>query len=303
MSAFRSRRSLLAAGLGLALAQAAHAAHAAPVAEAPLALQVYNPGAQSLFPVSSVIVSGPREAVLIDAQFQRNDAQALVRRIRATGRRLTAIYVSHSDPDYYFGLDVLRAAFPQARILATPETVAAIAASMDGKRAHWGPILGKNAPARLVLPQVLHGRSLSVDGQALEIRGPEPARSFVWIPTLGAVVGGIPVAANLHVWMADTPTPAARRHWLQTLDAIEALRPATVVPGHALPGADGTTPQGLDSVAFTRAYLLAFEEEAARAQDGAALIAAMRRRFPALGEVSSLELGARVVKGELQWPQ
>lgn len=302
MSVFPSRRSLLTAGLGLALAHAAHAAPAAPAAEA-LALQVYNPGAQSLFPVSSVIVAGPREAVLIDAQFQRNDAQALVQRIRATGRKLTAIYVSHSDPDYYFGLDVLRAAFPQARILATPETVAAIAASMEGKRAHWGPILKNNAPAQLVLPQVLRERSLSVDGQALEIRGPEPARSFVWIPSLGAVVGGIPVAANLHVWMADTPTPAARRQWLQTLDTIEALRPSTVVPGHYLPGADGRAPQGLDSVAFTRDYLLAFNEEAERAQDSAALIVAMRRRFPALGEVSSLELGARVVKGELKWPQ
>ncbi|KQP37331.1 MBL fold metallo-hydrolase [Pseudorhodoferax sp. Leaf274] len=291
-----SRRTLLAAASSLAIAGAAMAAE-------PLALQVYNAGAEAVFPVSSVLVTGAREAVLIDAQFQRNDAQALVSRIRASGKRLTTIYVSHSDPDYYFGLDVLRAAFPQARIVATPETVAAIAASMEGKRAHWGPILKGNAPAQLVLPQVLRERQLSVDGQALEIRGPQPARSFVWIPSLRAVVGGIPVAANIHVWMADTQTPASRREWLQTLDAIAALQPATVVPGHYLPGAGGQAPQGLESVAFTRAYVEAFEQEAAAAPDSAALIAAMRKRFPTLGELSSLELSARVAKGEMRWPQ
>lgn len=28
----------------------------------------------------------------------------------------------------------------------------------------------------------------------------------------------------------------------------------------------------------------------------------MQKQYPALGESSSLELGAKVVKGEMQWP-
>lgn len=47
-----------------------------------LTLEVYNPGEKSVFPVSSEIVSGPHEVALIDAQFQRNDAQELVKRLR-----------------------------------------------------------------------------------------------------------------------------------------------------------------------------------------------------------------------------
>ena len=143
-----------------------------------------------------MIVTGPKEAVLIDAQFQRNDAQAVVEKIKATGKRLTTVYISHYDPDYYFGLNVVRAAFPQADIVATPETVAKITSSKDGKLAHWGPILKDNAPQALVVPKPLAGRSLKVDGQTLEITGPEPTRSFVWIPSLKAVVGGIPVLAT-----------------------------------------------------------------------------------------------------------
>lgn len=294
MSIFR--RSFLATALGLGLAGTALAAE-------PLQLQVYNPGKNAIFPVSSVIVSGATEAVLIDAQFQRNDAQAVVEKIQATGKRLTTVYVSHSDPDYYFGLDVVRAAFPDAKIVATPETVASIQASKDGKLAHWGPILKDNAPKALVVPAPLAQRSLTVDGQTLEIRGPEAARSFVWIPALKTVVGGIPVAANLHVWVADTQTAASRQAWGKTLDAIEALKPRAVVPGHYLVGADGKRPDTLASVRFTRDYLRTFEQEAARAKDSTALIAAMQQRYPALGESSSLELSAKVIKGDMQWPQ
>ena len=272
----------------------------------PLHIEVYNPGKKSLFPVSSELVTGRTEAVLIDAQLQRNDAEVLVEKIKASGKKLTTVYISHSDPDYYFGLDVIHAAFPDARIVATPQTVAAINASKDGKLAHWGPILKDNAPRALVVPEVLQGRSLTLEGHRLDIvglDGPTPERSFVWIPSMRTVLGGIPVSANIHVWVADTPTLKSRSDWRKTLDRILALKPRTVIPGHYLPGADGKAPQGTAAVTFTRDYLKAFDAEAARSRDSAALIAAMLKRYPALGDSSSLELGAKVIKGEMKWPQ
>ncbi|RYF27952.1 MAG: MBL fold metallo-hydrolase [Comamonadaceae bacterium] len=290
-----------------ALAASAAALPAAPaLAVQPLRLEVFNPGAASVFPVTSVLVTGQRDAVLIDAQFQRNDAQALVQKIRASGKRLTTIYISHSDPDYYFGLDVVHAAFPQARVVATPQTLAAIRASRDGKRAHWGPILQGNAPQALVEPQALRGDHLVLEGKKLQVvglDGPTPERTVLWIPSLRAVVGGVPVSANIHLWVADTQTPAQRMYWRQTLDRIEALQPQTVVPGHYLPNADGSAPHAPATVQFTRDYLMAFDAEAAQAADSGALIAAMQRRYPQLGESSSLELSAKVIQGEMQWPQ
>ena len=64
------RRTLLSSALALGFSLTAQAAQ-------PLKLEVYNPGAKSMFPVSSEIVTGQADAVLIDAQFQRNDADAL----------------------------------------------------------------------------------------------------------------------------------------------------------------------------------------------------------------------------------
>ncbi|HBQ78831.1 MAG TPA: MBL fold metallo-hydrolase, partial [Erwinia persicina] len=41
----------------------------------------------------------------------------------------------------------------------------------------------------------------------------------------------------------------------------------------------------------------------AESQDAASYTAAMKTRYPALKEASSLELSAKVLKGEMKWPQ
>ncbi|MGB3254556.1 MBL fold metallo-hydrolase [Buttiauxella gaviniae] len=282
--------------LTLTLVSLTTLAHAA----SPLTMEVYNPGEKSVFPVSSEIVSGEKEVVLIDAQFQGNDAEQLIGKIKATGKTLTTVYISHSDPDFYFGLDKIKAAFPQAKIVATPETIAAIEASKEGKLAYWGPILKENAPQSVVVLQPLQGNSFMVDGQKIEVKGPTPDRTYVWIPALKAVVGGVPVAGNnIHLWVADTQTPQSRADWQQTLESIKALKPKVVVPGHFLPGA----PQTLESVTFTQNYLTTLEKALPKAKDSAQLIAVMKKQYPDLKDESSLELGAKVLKGEMKWPQ
>jgi len=268
-----------------------------------LKLEVYNPGEASMFAVSSEIISGPHEVVLIDAQFQRNDAEALVKRIKATGKRLTTVFISQSDPDFYFGLETIKQAFPQAKIIATAATVDLIKQSKDGKLAFWGPKMGANAPQSLVVPDVLTGNSFRVDGETIEVKGidgPQPQNTYLWGPGLKTVMGGVVVYGNnIHVWMADAQTPAERSAWQQKLEAIQALKPARVVPGHFLPGAAET----LASVNFTQQYLKTAETVLAESQDAASYTAAMKTRYPALKEASSLELSAKVLKGEMKWPQ
>lgn len=267
-----------------------------------LKMEVYNPGEKSIFPVSSEIISGKTEVALIDAQFQRNDAEALVKKIQQSGKKLTTIYISQADPDFYFGLDVITRAFPQAKVIATPQTIEEIKATKDGKMAYWGPILKENAPARVIVPQELQGKSFTIDGQKIEVEGldgPSPEKTFVWVPSLKAVVGGVAVSGNIHLWVADTQTPESRQHWLTTLEKIKALKPVTVVPGHFLDNA----PQTLASVTFTQNYLTTLNAEIPKAKDSAALVAAMKKHYPELKDESSLELSAKVLKNEMKWPQ
>ena len=291
MSLFTPLRGLLLACVTLA-GQA--------MAGEPLKLDVYNPGHDAIFPVSSVIVSGAHDAILVDAQFGKAQAEQVVERLRASGKQLTTIYVSHGDPDFYFGLDTITQAFPKARVVASAATVEHIRKTMDAKLAYWGPQMGADKPARLVLPQVLEGNRLMLEGQALEVvglDGPQPDRSFVWVPSIKAVVGGVVVSENIHVWMADTQTAKSHADWLGTLANIEALAPRTVIPGHYL----GDSSRSLEAVRFTANYIGDFDAETAKTKDAGALIAAMKRRYPSLADESSLELGAKVAKGEMKW--
>ncbi|MBI6940587.1 MBL fold metallo-hydrolase [Pseudomonas putida] len=291
MSIFSPLRSLVLTCIALAgQAQATE----------PLRLDVYNPGHEAIFPVSSVIVSGEKDAILVDAQFGKAQAEQLVERLRASGKRLTNIYISHGDPDYYFGLATLTEAFPDAKVLASAATVDHIRKTMEAKLAFWGPQMGGDAPVRLVVPQVLAGNRLTLEGQALEViglDGPQPQRSFVWIPSIKAVVGGVVVSENIHVWMADTQSAKSHADWLGTLEHIEALAPRTVVPGHYL----GQSDRSLKAVRFTANYIREFDAQTARAKDATALIAAMKKRYPDLADESSLALGAKVAKGEMKW--
>ncbi|NWE23819.1 MBL fold metallo-hydrolase, partial [Pseudomonas sp. P7548] len=203
--------------LATAMAALAFAAHAAA---ADLTLDAYNPGTSAMMPVSSVLVSGEHDVILVNAQFGNGQAQDLVQKIRASGKHLTTIYVSDGDPDYYFGLDVLTTAFPDAKVLASQPVVDHIKATAEQKLAFWGPKLGADKPAKLVIPQVLQGHTLTLEGQALEVvglDGPQPDRTFVWIPSIKAVVGGVVVFENTHVWMADTQTAQSHADWLTTL--------------------------------------------------------------------------------------
>ncbi|WP_411185848.1 MBL fold metallo-hydrolase [Pseudomonas sp.] len=290
MSITRHLRSLIASASLLTLATTAIAQ--------PLTLDVYNPGEKAVFPVTSTLISGEHDVILVDAQFSTREAQELVERIQASGKNLTTIFISHGDPDYYFGLDTLTRAFPKAKVLATPETIAHIEKTREPKLAYWGPILKDSAPARTMVPQALQGDHLMLEGQHIELVGHDPEHTSLWIPSIKAVVGGVLTYANIHPWIADSQTPEARQTWLKSLDELEALQPKTLVPGHFM----GQPKLNLDDLRFTRNYLNDLEVELDKAKDSQALIAAMKAKYPALLDDSSLELSAKVLKGEMQWP-
>lgn len=262
----------------------------------------HMPADQNGFFRAPVLISGASEAVLIDGGFTFPDGRAVVEMIKASGKKLTTIYISQSDPDYYFSLKPIKDAYPNARVIAASETLAAIKASVEKKLAVWGPQLKENGPqtlADIVIPEAFDDMSLTVDGQAIEIVAAEGLanRRYLFVPSLNAVFGGVMIFAGVHVWTADTATKELRAAWIANLDKIAARKPVIVVPGHMTPGAA----TDLSAIAHTKAYLIAFEEEIGKAKDSAGLKAAMEARFPGLGMGVALDIGSKVAKGEMKW--
>ena len=135
------------------------------------------------------------------------------------------------------------------------------------------------------------------DGEKVTIMQPHDYAAFVWIRANKTILGGTGVAWGMHLWTADTQTPASRQQWRNTLDQMIALHPQRVIPGHYL----GTPPEGDSAVRFTKTYLQQFEQALKTHSDSAGVIKAMEAQWPGLAETSSLELSAKVNTGEMKW--
>ena len=264
---------------------------------APLTIDTYNPQDRGMFAVSSTLVSGPKEAVLFDAQFSVKDGEALVDKIRKSGKTLNKIVITSGDPDFYFGLQPLVKAFPNAKVVATQQVVDHIKATKDAKLAFWGPQMKNGAPTELIVPQVLASTTFMVDGEKIDIEQPESYAAYVWIPSAKTILGGTGVAWGMHVWTADTQTPASRKQWQQTLESMAAHKPERVIPGHYL----GTPPAGSGALDFTRDYLQRFEQALSEHKTSTGVISTLKKQYPNLAEESSLELSAKVNTGEMKW--
>lgn len=248
---------------------------------------------------TSVLVTGPRHAMLVDAGFTRSDGRRLAEAVRATGKPLTTVFISHGDPDFYFGAEEIQQAFPDARFLAPHLVVEHIRETYPAKLQAWAQ-LGEELPTRLVEPQVLPGDEVVFEGHRFELRGADfrlPDRHYLWQHHHRTVLGGVLLFEGLHVWTADTPTIEQRTGWIDLLDGMEALEPQFVVAGHRTAGA----PTDTTAIRHTRDYLRSFETQVEKAPDAATARAALERLYPDAGLKIAVDLGTKVAKGELVW--
>jgi glyoxylase-like metal-dependent hydrolase (beta-lactamase superfamily II) len=249
---------------------------------------------------TSVLVTGDTEGIVVDAGFTRADGHRIVAEVLDSGRRLTTVVITAGDPDFYFGAEVIADAFPEARFLAPADVIEHIAHSYEGKLQAWAHI-GANLPTRLVDLETLTESMLTVDGTVLEVRrGSDLLGDRAWYlfePFSRSLIGGVLLFEGLHVWTADSATPALRAEWIRVLDDLEALAPSYVVAGHRAAG----TPTDMTAIAHTRDYLELFEKTVAASADAAEAEASLLAAYPDAGLQIAAALGTKVAKGEMTW--
>jgi glyoxylase-like metal-dependent hydrolase (beta-lactamase superfamily II) len=234
------------------------------------------------FWINSTLIEGEKDAILIDAQFTLSDACRLADMIRENKKNLTMVYVTHFHPDHYFGLTVLREAFPNAKLGALPSTLGDIKRSWEGKVKQWKPMYGENIPSKPVIPEPLHTTQLTLEGETIEIvgevQGDARNNSFVWVPSAKAVICGDIVYNGVYPRTLETDS-TDRREWTITLDRIAALEPEIVVAGHKNPELKDD-PSCLE---FTEKYLSVYDELLASSARAEEFRTKVKKTFPGLG--------------------
>ncbi|HYV64253.1 MAG TPA: MBL fold metallo-hydrolase, partial [Bryobacteraceae bacterium] len=165
-------------------------------AQTKLTLKVHSGAGVNGYDVNSTMISGDKDMLVIDPQFSLSEAHRLAAEILESKKNLTTIYVTHPHPDHFFGLAVLHQAFPSAKIVALPATINAMKAGWPGRQKFWFATYGNNIPGPdPVLPEELTVPVLTLEGEQFPITGgvqgaDGPGNSFVYIPSLKAVVTG-----------------------------------------------------------------------------------------------------------------
>lgn len=175
------------------------------------------------FLVTSNLILGSTEAVLIDGQFTRSDALQVVEMIKKSGRRLKTVFVTHGHPDHYFGIETLRKAFPDAHYVAAAETIQDIKATGAGKIAYWKTIYGDEMPASVPEVDVVESSDLNIDGEQLLLKQIAPGESehasVVLAPSIKAAFTGDMLYDQVHLWLAEAV--GHTESWKSNLNALK----------------------------------------------------------------------------------
>ena len=266
-----------------------------------LRLQVYTSptrairgaGERTFSPVTSTLITGERDAVLVDAGFIREDVDALGDMIAAAGKRLTTIFVTHGHSDHYFGGGRLAERFPGVRMVAAPGVVEYVRAHRDADVQLLEAMFGDTFTPPTLLPEPLDSDLIDLEGHELRVidvgQGDIAPSTVLHVPELGAVMVGDIAYHGIHQ-MLGMSGPADWDAWIRSVDTIERLKPRTVVVGHKKPElSDDDVPAILEG---TRDYIRDFAEAAARASSARDIVGAMTARYPDRGNLTTLLFSA-----------
>lgn len=192
-------------------------------------------------PISATLISGVRDAVLVDPLMTTDQAHALASWVTATGKNLTTIYITHGHGDHHFGTGILLDHFPQARAVATPAVADSMRRQMapDVLDSFWNTRLPGQIPARLVTAEPLTSPVFDLEGHelvAVDLGHTDTDHTTaLHVPSIGLVVAGDAAYNDVHLFLGESD-PQTRREWIAALSTIKSLRPRAVVAGHKRPG-------------------------------------------------------------------
>lgn len=255
-----------------ALLAAAALSCALSLSAAELTVTTYT-ASEAGFLVNSHLIAGEHDAILVDAQFLRSEAGKATEWVKASGKHLKYIFVTHGHPDHFFGLEVLQREFPDARIVADSAVIPDIQAVGPKAIAFWKPTFKDEIPDSFVTPQPVNATSLFVDGQEIQLLrfgpGESPHATVLWIPATQALLTGDLTYNKVHLWLRENRP----EEWLAILDRLQGLQPASVYPGH---GQDG----GPEIIAADREYIGALLAATAPPATKQQAIATLKSRYP-----------------------
>jgi glyoxylase-like metal-dependent hydrolase (beta-lactamase superfamily II) len=187
-------------------------------------------------PLSSTLVFGGQDALLVDPPFTRAQVQAVGDWIERSGRRLAYIYATHGHGDHWFGTGELARRFPGVTVYATEGTIEVMRQQAGpGREQLFDRIFPGQIPASPVLAEPIPAAGFLLEGHpvvAVETGHTDTDKTTVLhVPSIGLVAAGDVAYNGVHQYIAEGGG-GGLQEWLRALDRVADLHPRAVVAGH-----------------------------------------------------------------------
>ncbi|MFI5706722.1 MBL fold metallo-hydrolase [Kribbella sp. NPDC051620] len=208
-------------------------------------------------PLSTTLIFGERDAVLVDPPLTVEQTERVGDWVEASGKNLRYVYATHGHGDHWFGTAPLLERFPGAAAYASPGTIAMMRrhGSPEFRAALWDKLFPGQIPASPILATTPPDNRFELEGQELisvEVGHSDTDDTTVLhVPSIGLVVAGDVVYNGVHQYLSESADGGIDA-WLAALKTVEALQPASVVSGHK----KRANPDSPETIAQTRQYLL-----------------------------------------------
>src|ERR1700692_4382537 len=249
-------------------------------------------------PISSTLISGERDAVLVDAPITIEQTRALVDWIAASGKNLTTIYATHGHGDHFFGASTVLQRFPGARFVARPEVIEIMRqqASPESLATYWNPRFPGQISSQLAIAEELTGNIINLEGQDL-VSVPlgftdTAGTTCLHVPSIGLIVAGDAAYNGVHLHLSESPDQQKRQEWIAALDKMESLKPRAVIAGHKRVG-NVDSPKILGE---TRKYIRDFASLAMPTKNARELYDQMLKLYPDWCNPGALWTSVQAVK-------
>src|ERR1700675_2004861 len=249
-------------------------------------------------PISSTLISGERDAVLVDTPITVEQARALTNWVAARGKNLTTIYATHGHGDHFFGASTILERFPGARFVARPEVIEImrLQASPETLATYWSPRFPGQISSQLAIAEELTGNVIDLEGQEL-VSVPlgftdTAGTTCLHVSSIGLIVAGDAAYNGVHLHLSESPDQRKRQEWIAAIDKMESLKPRAVIAGHKRVG-NVDSPKILGE---TRKYIRDFERLTMQATTARDLYDQMLRLYPDWGNPGALWTSVRAIK-------
>jgi glyoxylase-like metal-dependent hydrolase (beta-lactamase superfamily II) len=189
------------------------------------------------FNSNSTLFYGEKDAVLIDASQLMSDSYKMIAEILAMRKRLTHIYVSHFHPDHHFGLNALKFAFPNAKIVGLAQSVHDIVDTSNDKVDMWAidRFGDGDIPKSTVIPMILEQPYVELEGEQIQFfdgyEGDSINNTIVWVPSLKVLCATDVAFHDCNLWPIESNVER-RVKWRKDIARMMEFDPRVVVPGH-----------------------------------------------------------------------